>query len=304
MFGLRMGAMGTVGSLRTLAQQVASIFARNSTAPEVWYDPSDLTTLYQDSAGTTPVTAIEQPVGLMLDKSKGLVLGSELVSNGDFSGGLTGWTNSSTGTGTATVVAGVATLTGTDGSNRGAVSQQLTGLTVGRTYVVSWMSTGVNGAFTVQTTSVPGTGAVYIGTTATNRFVFNATATTMWPVWYTPIAGGTLTVDNISVRELPGNHASQATSTSRPVLSARKNLLVNTETLATQNVTVRALGHILSFWGTGTVTLSGVSTAGPLVGTGADNRVSLAFTPTAGTLTLTVTGSVTRAQLELVNEAP
>jgi len=35
----------------------------------VWYDPSDLTTLFQDSAGTTPVTADGQPVGLMLDKS-------------------------------------------------------------------------------------------------------------------------------------------------------------------------------------------------------------------------------------------
>lgn len=34
-----------------------------------WYDPSDLTTLFQDSAGTTPVTAVEQPVGLMKDKS-------------------------------------------------------------------------------------------------------------------------------------------------------------------------------------------------------------------------------------------
>src|SRR5690554_962627 len=34
-----------------------------------WYDPSDLTTLYQDSAGTTPVTADGDPVGRMLDKS-------------------------------------------------------------------------------------------------------------------------------------------------------------------------------------------------------------------------------------------
>jgi len=34
-----------------------------------WYDPSDLSTLFQDSAGTTPVTAVEQPVGLILDKS-------------------------------------------------------------------------------------------------------------------------------------------------------------------------------------------------------------------------------------------
>lgn len=34
-----------------------------------WYDPSDLTTMFQDSAGTTPVTAVEQPVGLIRDKS-------------------------------------------------------------------------------------------------------------------------------------------------------------------------------------------------------------------------------------------
>jgi hypothetical protein len=35
----------------------------------VWYDPGDLSTLFQDSAGTTPVTAVDQPVGLMRDKS-------------------------------------------------------------------------------------------------------------------------------------------------------------------------------------------------------------------------------------------
>ena len=34
-----------------------------------WYDPSDLSTLFQDAAGTTPVTADGDPVGLMFDKS-------------------------------------------------------------------------------------------------------------------------------------------------------------------------------------------------------------------------------------------
>lgn len=34
-----------------------------------WYDPSDLSTLFQDAAGTTPVTADGDPVGLILDKS-------------------------------------------------------------------------------------------------------------------------------------------------------------------------------------------------------------------------------------------
>lgn len=34
-----------------------------------WYDPSDFSTMFQDSAGTTPVTAAGQPVGKILDKS-------------------------------------------------------------------------------------------------------------------------------------------------------------------------------------------------------------------------------------------
>lgn len=34
-----------------------------------WYDPSDFSTMFQDAAGTAPVTAVGQPVGLMLDKS-------------------------------------------------------------------------------------------------------------------------------------------------------------------------------------------------------------------------------------------
>jgi len=80
----------------------------------------------------------------------------------------------------------------------------------------------------------------------------------------------------------------------------RTNLVLNSAALATQNVTVTAVAHTLSFYGTGTVTLSGVSTSGPLVGTGAfPSRVTLTFTPTAGTLTLTVSGSVLLAQLEI-----
>lgn len=84
---------------------------------------------------------------------------------------------------------------------------------------------------------------------------------------------------------------------------ARTNLLLNSllngTSLATQSPTVTAVPHTLSFYGTGTVTLSGASTAGPLVGAGASNRVALTFTPTAGVLTVTVTGSVKWANLEV-----
>lgn len=82
---------------------------------------------------------------------------------------------------------------------------------------------------------------------------------------------------------------------------ATTNLLLNTNTLSTQSATVTNVSHTLHFTGTGTITLSGASTAGPLVGTGTgeENRVSLVFTPSAGSLTLTVSGTVTNAQLEV-----
>jgi hypothetical protein len=80
---------------------------------------------------------------------------------------------------------------------------------------------------------------------------------------------------------------------------APNNLLLNTATLSTQSVTTAAIRYVLSFKGTGSVALSGAYT-GSLAGTGASNRVALAFTSTAASLTLTVTGTVTEAQLEAV----
>lgn len=80
---------------------------------------------------------------------------------------------------------------------------------------------------------------------------------------------------------------------------ARTNLFQNSATGVTQTRTVTAVAHTLSFYGTGTITLSGTSTAGPLVGTGTNARVTLTFTPTAGSLTLTVSGTCTNVNLEI-----
>jgi hypothetical protein len=82
---------------------------------------------------------------------------------------------------------------------------------------------------------------------------------------------------------------------------APANLLLNSATLNTQSVTVLSgAPYTLSFTGTGTVALSGGAT-GSLVGTGASSRVSLNFTTTTTSVTFTVTGSVTLAQLELTD---
>ena len=75
------------------------------------------------------------------------------------------------------------------------------------------------------------------------------------------------------------------------------NLINGMAAPSTQNIAVSAGNHVLTFYGTGSITLSGAAT-GTLTGTGAGNRVALPFTATTGTLTLTVSGTVTRAQLE------
>lgn len=78
----------------------------------------------------------------------------------------------------------------------------------------------------------------------------------------------------------------------------RTNLLLNSATLSTQSVAVTAQAYTLSFYGSGSVTLSGAAT-GTLSSAGAYSaRATLTFAPSAGTLTLTVAGSVQYANLE------
>jgi hypothetical protein len=87
------------------------------------------------------------------------------------------------------------------------------------------------------------------------------------------------------------------------VEEARTNLLVNSllngTSLTTQGVTVTAAPTTLSFYGTGQIVLSGTASA-TVTGTGAyPSRQTYTFTPTAGVVTLTVTGTVQFAQLEV-----
>lgn len=186
-----------------------------------WYDPSDLTTMFQESTGVTPVTAVEQPVGLILDKSKGLTLGSELVTNGTFDTNTTGWTLWQTGILSVDnfrlkVENGAATISG---------AYQLITVVVGRTYKFE----GVKEAGTALSpryylgTSVGGT---QYASNATSGQVFIATSTTLVVTAATQstVLGATAFFDNISVKELAGNHASQSTSASRPVLSATSKI--------------------------------------------------------------------------------
>ncbi|TAE78732.1 MAG: hypothetical protein EAZ84_00405 [Verrucomicrobia bacterium] len=183
----------------------------NANEPGVFLDPDHLSTLFQDTAGTTPVTAAGQPVGLVLDKSRGLVLGPELVVNGNFSSGTTGWTDNSTAPATFTAPSGAGLLT-SDGVARARARTSFTTV-IGRSYRISYTASA-SVDYAVGTS--PAAGDLAAGAGASLSINFIATTTTTH-IQISTVTSGVTSFDNISVRELPGNHATQATAGSRPL---------------------------------------------------------------------------------------
>lgn len=214
---LRGGAFGLDAAIRAL-------FAASEQG--AWYDPSDWNTLYQDSAGTTPVTATGQPVGFIGDKRNAALFGPEKVTNGTFDTDLTGWAVSSTMAATATVVNGEAQITST--ATYGRWVQPIT-CVVGKVYRLTATVRRISGAtqyeVSVNNNAVGNafvTGAWLTGTSSTNVTIagtFTATQATHYlAIGDASGSGSTFAFDNISVKEWLGNHATQSTAASRPVL--------------------------------------------------------------------------------------
>ena len=218
MNGVSLNALTTVDTWSAL-----SLFANGEQG--TWYDPSDMSTMFQDAAGTTPVTAVEQPVGLLFDKSKGLVVSSTdaLGGNGNFSN-ASYWQD----------VNGVSTISGGQLSFNGSAT--LGGVwsgptnnpvTIGRFYQVTFDVVSISsGGIRVWL----GTGQpAYTATTAGSHTYRGACTGDVNVRIYNNGAATTAVVDNVVIREVLGNHARQSTDASRPVLSARVNLLTYTE---------------------------------------------------------------------------
>ena len=217
----------------------------SASEPGMWLDPSDLTTMFQDIAGSIPVTGPDQPVGLRLDKSKGLVLGSELFANQtpviDNALGSVGAYNSTTRTmtNTGSVVAGYPRF------------QFDLGLVVGRTYLVSGTLSGSVGQVGPVRLSNTGTSNSVPYNTTTGVFFGRVVAAASFIEIGTQLDGAeAATIETLSVREIAGNHAAANNSGSEgrygvePV-GGRRNLMLWTEGLTNAvwintNVTVAA----------------------------------------------------------------
>jgi len=191
-------------------------------------------------------------------------------------------------------------VTGSVRLSDATVTQTITGTITATPVGNGWVrivGTGVSNA----------TGLAYPEIRASNSAIYSnytGDGTSGIYVWGAQVEEGTTATTYIPTTNVPSaaprfdHDPTTGESLGLLIEESRTNILLNSATLSTQSVTTSATAYTLSFYGTGTVTLSGTSTAGPLVGTGANDRVTLTFTPTAGTLTLTVTGTVSNAQLE------
>lgn len=176
-----------------------SLFANGEQGAFYLPEPQNL---YQDSAGTTPVTADGDPVGLMLDKSQGLSQGPELSTNGTFTGSASPWLGGAFTYNDNNVIA----------SGPGEL-YQLVGDSInsGTFYVITFE------VVSISTGSI----AAYCGERVSSGFSSIGVHTAIIEIGGSNTAIGIrnlssdAVVDNVSIKELPGNHATQTVAASR-----------------------------------------------------------------------------------------
>jgi hypothetical protein len=256
---------------------------------------------WQDSNRVT-AAALEQPVGWIDDLSGGLALGSELVVNGD-GNSVVGWT---AGTGV--------TLSATGGNFRimrgGSVNQsnyQSFTTVAQKSYQVEWTYRGRSAGSTHYTDFRVGTTAggsdLYRASDSSGsqfavgavRAAFVATTTTTFVsiLLRDGVSGDWIELDNISVKEMAGHPATQATSLNRPTYTKKVNVFTSTtDTVSTARTGTTFAGAYTLYIGSGSLTLSGTATGTYTAG-------SHSITCTAGTLTATPSGTVTNLDCRL-----
>ena len=213
----------------------ASLFANGEQG--LWYDVGDFSTLFQDAAGTTPVTAVEQPVGLILDKRLPR-----------FDGSLA-WTKT-LGDGVVTVNGGLITITGATTETRvdAPGRAQFNGMVYMRVRYVNTGGAASPMVWVAGVPTVPVSGQTYL----LSMFSHNSSLERV------QIASGSATFEILEYYFLPGNHASQATTPARGVLRARYNLLTYSEDFSN------------AAWARASCAVSSNVAADPFGGNGAD----------------------------------
>ncbi|WP_444668462.1 phage head spike fiber domain-containing protein [Cereibacter changlensis] len=235
-----LGATNPGGSNIAVRKPMVQKFAGPVTSPMVYQkitvgnaDAIELepnATLYQDTSGTTPASQPGETISLMLDKSKRLAKGPELIVHGDFASSL-GWATGAQ----VTIANGTLRIVSTDGSFQSAARSIAT--TTGRLYeVVVEVLANVAGQIKVEFSGVSGSAANIPAIAGVHKVILGAVGVS-GTITIGRVGGITdVTIGSISVREILGNHAVQSGASARPTLArhfktARRNIIPNTSTI-------------------------------------------------------------------------
>ena len=221
------GATILGSSSQNLTQVIKSIFATGEQG--FAYDPNDLATMYQDAASNFLVTNAGQPVGLVLDKSTGLRYGPELIPGGNFESGLIGTKTDESGSvstwelNTVNPISGTSdgllTITTAAGFRPVLRFNRTSQPVIGKVYEVTFDYKVVSGSVSIGLATLAAR-AFYRDLSGNGRIklVYVATSGGTTESFYFTGSAGAVQIDNVSSREIIGNHAYQSTSAARPIL--------------------------------------------------------------------------------------
>lgn len=178
--------------------------------------------LWQDEAGVIPAVSDGDPVGMILDLSKNLDLGPELSQ---WSSGFSSLTGVSGANATVSLDNSGVLITTTASSPPSARGEfQISGLTVGDYYQieVDWVSvknSGIQGPNAWTATSTPVSARGYPGNLVCRVIATNQSGLIRMYSGFSSsnLAGDAIKVNKISIRKIPGNHATAPSSSARYV---------------------------------------------------------------------------------------
>ena len=202
-----------IGGQKSFSQLIKKLFSNGEQG--FFYDPNDLSTMFQDAAGTVPVTAVRQAVGLMLDKSKGLVK-SEINRDVNFDNPST-WTVQPVGTSEISVSGGLVSCNSTTNTR---VLQLGVSISANTRYtmeidVVSYTRGDPFILFGGVEVPIPKSVGKHI------IIIFTTTAGSSFGVYSgRNNVGGEWAASSLSITRVGGNHAFQTQSAMRPLLVA------------------------------------------------------------------------------------
>lgn len=225
-----------ISGQQSFSQLVKKLFSNNEQG--FFYDPNDLSTMFQDSAGTIPVTGVGQPVGLMLDKSKGLRLGvnqmmypnsQALPATINMSDGVYTWTlntqNPISGVQDSRLVVSVVSSS----AARPSIAFTLnTPLVAGKVYKFQFKYKVNSGSPRIRSihkgddlASIPIDKGTLIGRGTFETYVQWSVGGQVVPyIYFGNESVFDIQMNEFSIQEVLGNHAYQTTSSMRPLLIA------------------------------------------------------------------------------------